>query len=103
MLYLLCSFISVIVAVAVGITFDSISPYTVWTDEATALRGNINCFFNLGIGILLAAVICGICYLTYYLGASSGTCLMVTFGILVALTVFSMTFLRRCIHKNLGL
>ncbi|MCR5059416.1 MAG: hypothetical protein K6A80_00135 [Saccharofermentans sp.] len=103
LLYLLVSLVSVVIAVAVGITFDSISPYTVWTDEAAALRGNINCFFNLGIGILLAAVICGICYLTYYLGANSETCLLVTSGILAALTVFSMTFLKRCIRKNIGL
>ena len=33
---------------------DSISPYTVWSDELSALRGNLNCFFNLAAEMVFA-------------------------------------------------
>ena len=103
LLYLLVALISAVIAIAVGITFDSISPYTVWSDEATALRGNMNCFFNLGIGMLTSAVICGLCYLTYYLGGSFGICLLVTLGLLILLAAIASVILTRSVRRNLGI
>ena len=57
--YIFISFISVLIATIVGVVMDSISPYTVWSDELSALRGNLNCFFNLA-GEMVAALVIGL-------------------------------------------
>ena len=57
--YILISFICVLIATIVGLVMDSISPYTVWSDELSALRGNLNCFFNLA-GEMVAALLTGL-------------------------------------------
>ena len=58
-LYILISFVCVLIATMIGVLMDSISPYTVWSDELSALRGNLNCFFNLA-GEMIAALIIGL-------------------------------------------
>ena len=58
-LYIFISFICVVIATIVGVVMDSISPYMVWSDELSALRGNLNCFFNLA-GEMIAALIIGL-------------------------------------------
>lgn len=55
--YIFISFICVLIATIVGVVMDSISPYTVWSDELSALRGNLNCFFNLASEMIAALVI----------------------------------------------
>ena len=50
---------------------DSISPYTVWSDELSALRGNLNCFFNLAAEMVFALIIGGISYGIYLLSANA--------------------------------
>ena len=57
--YIFISFICVLIATIVGVVMDSISPYTVWSDELSALRGNLNCFFNLA-GEMIAALVIGL-------------------------------------------
>ena len=55
----------------IGVIMDSISPYTVWSDELSALRGNLNCFFNLAAEMVAAVIIAGISYILFKLFASS--------------------------------
>ena len=43
-----------IIAVAVGMMMDSSAPYVVWDDEYSALRGNLNTFFNMAVMMLLS-------------------------------------------------
>ena len=68
-LYVLVSLVCIIIATVVGVVMDSISPYTIWSDELSALRGNLNCFFNLAAemvaALLVGAVSYGIFVLTY--------------------------------------
>ena len=56
-LYAVVSFISVLIATMIGMLMDSISPYLVWSDELSALRGNLNCFFNLAAQMVAALAI----------------------------------------------
>ena len=50
---------------------DSISPYTVWSDELSALRGNLNCFFNLAAEMVFALIVGGISYGIYLLSSNA--------------------------------
>ena len=70
-LYVLISFSCILIATIVGTVMDSISPYTVWSDELSALRGNLNCFFNLAAEMVAALLIGGISYGLYMLSGSS--------------------------------
>ena len=44
---------------------DSTSPYIAWDDEYSALRGNLNTFFNLAVMLLLAGLVAGVCILLF--------------------------------------
>ena len=70
-LYIPVTFISILIATMIGVLMDSISPYTVWSDELSALRGNLNCFFNLAAEMVASVVIAGISYGIYLLSANS--------------------------------
>ncbi|MBR4557146.1 MAG: hypothetical protein IKO15_06675, partial [Clostridiales bacterium] len=70
-LYILISFVSILIATMIGVIMDSVSPYTVWSDELSALRGNLNCFFNLAAEMIAALLIGGIGYGIYLLSANS--------------------------------
>lgn len=102
-LYLGLSLLSVHIATFVGICMDSISPYTVWADEATALRGNMNTFFNLAAGMLIAAIVCGICYLVYLWTGSETVCRTILTVILLVLSIaaelFSYSFVQKMQEK----
>ena len=70
-LYILITFISILIATMIGVLMDSISPYTVWSDELSALRGNLNCFFNLAAEMVASLIIAGICYGIFVLSGNS--------------------------------
>ena len=55
-LYIIVSSACVLTATMIGVIMDSISPYTAWSDELSALRGNLNCFFNLAAEMIIAPV-----------------------------------------------
>lgn len=69
-LYLLISLVSIVLATMIGVLMDSISPYTIWSDELSALRGNLNCFFNLAAEMVAALLIGVMAYGLYRLSAS---------------------------------
>ena len=80
---------------------DSISPYTVWSDELSALRGNLNCFFNLAAELIAALFAGGVLYGTYLLTKNSVITISVVAAILVvASVVIVITGLPR-VRKNI--
>ncbi len=99
--YLLLALLCVIISTIVGICMDSITPYTVWADEATALRGNMNCFFNLAAGLLIAAAVCGGTYGLYLLTGSAAVCLYVLTPFLAVLTIAGTLFGLRFVARNI--
>lgn len=83
-LYVFVSFVCIFIATMIGIVMDSISPYTVWSDELSALRGNLNCFFNLASEMIAAAVIGAASYGIYLLSSSSVITISVVSVLLIA-------------------
>lgn len=101
-LYYLVSFACILIATMVGVIMDSISPYTIWSDELSALRGNLNCFFNLAAEMLAALLAGGISYGLYKLSGSpfitisAVTVLLVT-GCVICI-VFGMPYAKKNIE-----
>ena len=46
-----------IISIIVGMTMDSSSPYIEWDDEYSALRGNLNVFFNMAVMMMLSVAV----------------------------------------------
>ena len=100
-LYVITAFICVLTATMIGVLMDSISPYTVWSDELSALRGNLNCFFNLAAEMIAAVVVGGISYGLYLLSASSViTVTAVTVFLVIAGVLLVLIGLPR-VRKNI--
>ena len=70
LLYIPTAFLCCVIACMTGMLMDSIAPYTIWSDELSALRGNLNCFFNLAAMLLVAAVLAAMSYGLYVLTGS---------------------------------
>ena len=88
-LYLVTSFISVVIATMIGVVMDSVSPYTVWSDELSALRGNLNCFFNLAAEMVAVLIIGALSYGIYLLLGSRVITLTVITVLLIPLGIIS--------------
>ena len=52
--YAIVMLLAHIISMVIGILMDSTSPYVEWDDEYSALRGNLNTFFNMAIMMILA-------------------------------------------------
>ena len=65
--YALQMLLAHIISLVIGMMMDSSSPYVEWDDEYSALRGNLNTFFNMAIMMVLSMVIVGLGLLIYEL------------------------------------
>ena len=65
--YILLALAALIMATVVGLYMDSTSPHTLWEDEYSALRGNLNSFFNMAVTIVFSILLCGLAFLLYEL------------------------------------
>jgi ABC-2 type transport system permease protein len=101
-LYLLISFACILTASVIGILMDSFSPYTVWSDELSALRGNLNCFFNLAAEMVAALVTGGISYGLFKLSGSSLITITVVTAFLIIAGVVSVTAGLPQTRKNIA-
>ncbi len=89
-LYILVTFVCILTATMIGVIMDSISPYTVWSDELSALRGNLNCFFNLAAEMVFALIVGAISYGIYLLSGSAVVTISVISLLLVAAGAVSL-------------
>lgn len=99
---LLTSFLSVIIATSVGVVMDSISPYTIWSDELSALRGNLNCFFNLAAEMIIAAVAGLISYGVYLLTSSDVITVAVSTGMLLCMAAVGISRGLKVARRNIA-
>ena len=99
--YILISFACVLIATLIGTLMDSISPYTVWSDELSALRGNLNCFFNLAAEMVFALIIGAVSYGIYLLSHSAVVTISVVAVILVAAGIIGYLMGMPGIRKNI--
>ena len=67
LLYSLIAIEALLISVVIGLALDSASPHTLWDDEYSALRGNLNSFFNMAVMIVMSLLICGLFFLLYEL------------------------------------
>jgi len=81
------AFICILLATVIGMCMDSISPYTIWSDELSALRGNLNCFFNLAAGMVIAALIGCLSYGLYLMTDNSLLTVCLISVLLLLLTI----------------
>jgi ABC-2 type transport system permease protein len=54
--YAIIMFLAHVLSIIIGMMMDSSSPYVEWDDEYSALRGNLNTFFNMAIMMLLSII-----------------------------------------------
>ncbi|MBR3248237.1 MAG: hypothetical protein IKG03_07565 [Clostridiales bacterium] len=102
-LYVIITFACVLIATVTGIVMDSISPYTVWSDELSALRGNLNCFFNLAAEMVAALLTGGMAYGIFKL---SGNAVITISSVSVILALSGLLFVVKGLpyaRKNIGL
>ncbi|MCR5542903.1 MAG: hypothetical protein K6F55_02050 [Eubacterium sp.] len=66
-LYALLMLLAHIISIMIGMMMDSNSPYIEWDDEYSALRGNLNTFFNMAIMMVLSVVVIVLGLLVYEL------------------------------------
>ena len=57
---------SLIITTIIGLYLDSSHPHVTWEDEYSALRGNLNTFFDMAIVMVLAGIICGSGFLIFF-------------------------------------
>ena len=60
--YAALMFFAHVLSIAIGMGLDSMAPYVTWDDEYSALRGNINTFFNMAVMMLAVVLVGGIGY-----------------------------------------
>lgn len=100
-LYVITAFVCILTATMIGVIMDSISPYTVWSDELSALRGNLNCFFNLAAEMVVALLAGGILYVLYIFSKNSVISVSVVAAILVIASVLIVIIGLPRVRKNI--
>lgn len=98
LLILLCQIITTII----GLMLDSAAPHSTWDDEYSALRGNLNTFFDMAIMIVISVIIAGIAFALYNFTNIS---LTIFFAILLILpliiSILCLTIGQKRIIKNM--
>ena len=55
--YAMIMLVSHVIGVVVGMMMDSSAPYVEWDDEYSALRGNLNTFFNMAVMMVISFIV----------------------------------------------
>lgn len=100
-LYVPVSLICILTATMIGTVMDSISPYTVWSDELSALRGNLNCFFNLAAEMAAALITGVIAYGIFLLSGSAVITVVSVTSVLLAVCVACILVGMPFVKKNI--
>lgn len=64
-LYAVFMLLAHIISIVVGMGMDSAAPYVTWSDEYSALRGNLNVFFNMAVMMMISLGVCVLGFLLY--------------------------------------
>lgn len=100
-LYIPITLMGNMIACFTGMTMDSIAPYTIWSDELSALRGNLNCFFNLASELIVALVLGAISFGLYKLTGNYIAVITVNAVVLVIATLWGIFKGTKVIRKNI--
>lgn len=101
-LYLLLSFACFYITCLLGLYMDSLHPYTEWDDEYSALRGNLNNFFNMAIVMVISVIICGIPFMLYnFTGLSFTAFIIIVTASIGILAILCHAFISKAIIRNI--
>ena len=101
--YCLLALSALILSIVIGLSMDSAAPFTLWDDEYSALRGNLNSFFNMAVIMVLSIFVCGIAFLAFELTPLG----IVPLHILILILLFlldipAVLFGRKIILQNMS-
>ena len=100
--YCVLSVFSVILTIVIGLCMDSSAPYTDWSDEYSALRGNLNNFFNMAIAMVIAVLICSFAFLLFeFTSISIEAESILVLALLIAIDIPAVIFGRKLILRNM--
>ena len=100
--YCVLALSSLILQIMIGLSMDSAAPYTLWDDEYSALRGNLNSFFNMAVSMVLAVFLCVFAFLLFELTPVGITAVhIVLLVVMLALDILAVIFLGKIIHRNI--
>ena len=100
--YCVLSVFSVILTIVIGLCMDSSAPYTDWSDEYSALRGNLNNFFNMAIAMVIAVLICSFAFLLFeFTPISIEAESILVLALLIAIDIPAVIFGRKLILRNM--
>ena len=102
LIYALTALLAMTICIVTGLSMDSAAPFTVWSDEYSALRGNLNSFFNMAVSMLVAFLLCALVFLVFELtSASLATVTILVLLILAVAAILAVIFGRRIIIANM--
>lgn len=100
--YALIILLCVTITTVIGMALDSAHPHSTWDDEYSALRGNLNTFFDMAVVMVISVLICAAAFLCYHFFAPPLLVLHVILAILMLVaTVFSVLFGQNMVIKNM--
>lgn len=100
--YCALAIVSVILTIVIGLYMDSSAPYTDWSDEYSALRGNLNNFFNMAIAMVIAAFVCALAFLLFeFTPISIAAESIIVLIVLILIDIPAVVIGRKLILKNM--
>ena len=100
--YALTIALSLLFTTYTGLYLDSAHPHSTWDDEYSALRGNLNTFFDMALVMVVSIFICALGFLLFEFGGAS---LLISMIFLCAMTailgIASLLILPKKIIENM--
>lgn len=102
LLYCSVSLLCVLITTALGLYLDSVHPHSTWDDEYSALRGNLNNFFDMALVMVISVIVGGLPFIAYTLGIIGYN--MFAFIVMLLLsfaTLFALLLAPNAITRNI--
>lgn len=100
--YSLISLAVIVLTTVIGLVLDSTHPHDSWDDEYSALRGNLNSFFDMALVMVISVLIITVSLLAYEFTPMRLTALHILLAvILLAAAVLSVIFGEKKIIENM--
>lgn len=100
--YCLLSLAVIVLTTVIGLVLDSAHPHDSWDDEYSALRGNLNSFFDMAVVMVISILIIAVSLLAYeFTPISLNVFHMLLAAILCAAAVLSVVLGEKTITENM--
>ena len=100
--YALIILACVVFTTCIGMYLDSLHPHSTWDDEYSALRGNLNTFFDMALVMVVAGTVLGGTFLMYNFDAVGEYGFYISiFVMVILLAALTMIFMPKKILNNI--